>query len=135
MVDYIAELQEFNSTRLSNGFAPATGGVHLHIMCTETEAEAKAMMPYELSFGHSAMVNYEFGSSHFGSLKGYEHYAQMQERMKEMAAQAAAAGQAQGNIPFTFPLNPGTPDQIMRGIEEVCGHQHLWVSSSSGHAL
>jgi hypothetical protein len=70
------------------------------------------------------MVNYEFGSSHFGTLKGYEHYAQLQERMKEMAAQAAAAGQAQGSIPFTFPLNPGTPDQIMRGIEEVCDYVH-----------
>jgi alkanesulfonate monooxygenase SsuD/methylene tetrahydromethanopterin reductase-like flavin-dependent oxidoreductase (luciferase family) len=124
MVDYVAELQEFNGIRMNNGFEPANCGVHLHIMCTETEAEAEAMMPYELSFGHSAMVNYEFGSSHFSSLKGYEHYAQMQERMKEMAEQAAAAGQPQGSVPFTFPLNPGTPDQIMRGIEEVCDYVH-----------
>lgn len=124
MVDYIAELQEFNSIRMANDYQPANCGIHLHIQCAETEAEAEAMMPYELSFGKTAMVNYEFGSSDFGSLKGYEHYARMQQMMKERAEQEAAAGQAPADIPFTFPLRPGTPDQIMQGIEEISSDLH-----------
>jgi alkanesulfonate monooxygenase SsuD/methylene tetrahydromethanopterin reductase-like flavin-dependent oxidoreductase (luciferase family) len=120
MTDYIGELQEFNSYRTQAGYQPANCGVHLHIQCAETEAQAQDMMKYELSFDRTAEVNYEFGSGHFKNLKGYEHYAAMQEELQKRMAQGASMA----DLGIGFPLNPATPDQILRGIQEICDWIH-----------
>jgi alkanesulfonate monooxygenase SsuD/methylene tetrahydromethanopterin reductase-like flavin-dependent oxidoreductase (luciferase family) len=120
MTDYVGELQEFNTHRVQAGYEPANCGVHLHIQCAETEAEAEEMMKYERSFDRTAEVNYEFGGSHFKNVKGYEYYSKMQEEI----ARQRAAGTSADELGFTFPLNPGNPDQILQGIQEICDWVH-----------
>jgi alkanesulfonate monooxygenase SsuD/methylene tetrahydromethanopterin reductase-like flavin-dependent oxidoreductase (luciferase family) len=89
-----------------------------HVMLTEfcvcgtdlakTEEEARQ---YQGKFVESNFYHYEFLGDHFKSVKGYDSYQQK----AEIARQAGLSGAVDG---FMKAASWGTPDKILRGLED-----------------
>ena len=89
-----------------------------HVMLTEfcvcgtdlakTEEEARQ---YQGKFVESNFYHYEFLGEHFKSVKGYDSYQQK----AEIARQAGLSGAVEG---FMKAASWGTPDKILRGLED-----------------
>ena len=73
-----------------------------------TEAEA---LQYQGKFVESNFYHYEFLGEHFRTVKGYDSYQQK----AEIARQAGLEGAVKG---FMQAASWGTPDRILRGLEE-----------------
>ena len=74
----------------------------------QTEAEARQ---YQGKFVESNFHHYEFLSDHFADVKGYNAYQQK----AEIARSAGLEGAVEG---FMKAASWGTPDKILRGLEE-----------------
>ena len=74
----------------------------------QTEAEARQ---YQGKFVESNFYHYEFLSDHFANVKGYNAYQQK----AEIARSAGLEGAVEG---FMKAASWGTPDKILRGLEE-----------------
>ncbi len=89
-----------------------------HIMLTEfcvcgadlaqTEEEARQ---YQGKFVESNFHHYEFLGEHFKTVKGYDSYQQKAEIAREAGLEGAVKG-------FMQAASWGTPDKILRGLEE-----------------
>jgi alkanesulfonate monooxygenase SsuD/methylene tetrahydromethanopterin reductase-like flavin-dependent oxidoreductase (luciferase family) len=73
-----------------------------------TEDEARR---YQGKFVESNFYHYEFLGEHFRTVKGYDSYQQK----AEIARQAGLAGAVKG---FMQAASWGTPEKILRGLEE-----------------
>jgi alkanesulfonate monooxygenase SsuD/methylene tetrahydromethanopterin reductase-like flavin-dependent oxidoreductase (luciferase family) len=126
--DYVAELEEFNSLRVSSGYAPANATVHLHVICTETQHEADDLMKYEVAYGRTAMANYEWANTAYKEIGGYDYY----QALGEMLAQGAnTEAEMLANdtdlatrLGFGDEAPIGTPDKVLRAIERTCEWLH-----------
>src|ERR1700759_3566152 len=74
----------------------------------ETEEEARK---YQGKFVESNFYHYEFLGDHFKTVKGYDAYQQKAEIARKGGLEGAVAG-------FMRAASWGTPDKILRGIEE-----------------
>jgi alkanesulfonate monooxygenase SsuD/methylene tetrahydromethanopterin reductase-like flavin-dependent oxidoreductase (luciferase family) len=74
----------------------------------ETEEEARR---YQGKFVESNFHHYEFLGEHFKSVKGYDSYQQKAEIARKGGLDGAVAG-------FMKAASWGTPDKILRGLEE-----------------
>src|SRR3954465_7615694 len=74
----------------------------------ETEEEARR---YQGKFVESNFYHYEFLGEHFKTVKGYDAYQQKAEIARKGGLEGAAAG-------FMRAASWGTPDKILRGLEE-----------------
>src|SRR5580700_6558196 len=74
----------------------------------ETEAEARQ---YQGKFVESNFYHYEFLGEHFKTVKGYDAYQQKAEIARKGGLEGAVAG-------FMRAASWGTPDKILRGLEE-----------------
>lgn len=87
--DYHGELEGFGAARVAAGHDPARPRIHMCVYVGETEQEAaENAHRYIPEYSRSALNNYELQSNHFGSIKGYEHYAGMADLIntQEMGA-------------------------------------------------
>jgi alkanesulfonate monooxygenase SsuD/methylene tetrahydromethanopterin reductase-like flavin-dependent oxidoreductase (luciferase family) len=73
-----------------------------------TEVEARQ---YQGKFGESNFYHYEFLGEHFRTVKGYDSYQQKAEIARSGGMEGAVTG-------FMKAASWGTPDKILRGIEE-----------------
>lgn len=111
--EYHADLASFDAGRRAVGLPPIRPRIHMCAYVGETEQEAEQNATrYIPEYSISAMHNYELGSNHFATTRGYEHYAAMADRVtgQEMGASYLA------NHVW------GTPDQCvdkLRGIAEA----------------
>jgi alkanesulfonate monooxygenase SsuD/methylene tetrahydromethanopterin reductase-like flavin-dependent oxidoreductase (luciferase family) len=74
----------------------------------ETEEEARK---YQGKFVESNFHHYEFLGEHFRTVKGYDSYQQKAEIARKAGLEGAVAG-------FMQAASWGTPDKILRGMEE-----------------
>jgi alkanesulfonate monooxygenase SsuD/methylene tetrahydromethanopterin reductase-like flavin-dependent oxidoreductase (luciferase family) len=74
----------------------------------ETEAEARQ---YQGKFVESNFYHYEFLGEHFKTVKGYDAYQQKAEIARKGGLEGAVSG-------FMHAASWGTPDKILRGLEE-----------------
>jgi alkanesulfonate monooxygenase SsuD/methylene tetrahydromethanopterin reductase-like flavin-dependent oxidoreductase (luciferase family) len=74
----------------------------------ETEEEARR---YQGKFVESNFYHYEFLGEHFKTVKGYDAYQQKAEIARKSGLDGAVAG-------FMQAASWGTPDKILRGLEE-----------------
>jgi alkanesulfonate monooxygenase SsuD/methylene tetrahydromethanopterin reductase-like flavin-dependent oxidoreductase (luciferase family) len=74
----------------------------------ETEEEARR---YQGKFVESNFYHYEFLGEHFKTVKGYDAYQQKAEIARKSGLEGAVAG-------FMQAASWGTPDKILRGLEE-----------------
>ncbi len=74
------------------------------------EAEEEALQ-YQGKFVESNFYHYEFLSDHFKSVKGYNAYQQKAEIARSAGLEGAVKG-------FMKAASWGTPDKILRGLEE-----------------
>jgi alkanesulfonate monooxygenase SsuD/methylene tetrahydromethanopterin reductase-like flavin-dependent oxidoreductase (luciferase family) len=74
----------------------------------ETEEEARR---YQGKFVESNFYHYEFLGEHFKTVKGYDAYQQKAEMARKGGLEGAVAG-------FMQAASWGTPDKILRGLEE-----------------
>jgi alkanesulfonate monooxygenase SsuD/methylene tetrahydromethanopterin reductase-like flavin-dependent oxidoreductase (luciferase family) len=74
----------------------------------ETEEEARQ---YQGKFVESNFYHYEFLGEHFKTVKGYDAYQQKAEIARKGGLEGAVAG-------FMQAASWGTPDKILRGLEE-----------------
>jgi len=74
----------------------------------ETEAEARH---YQGKFVESNFYHYEFLGEHFKTVKGYDAYQQKAEIARKGGIEGAVTG-------FMQAASWGTPDKILRGLEE-----------------
>ena len=74
----------------------------------ETEEEARQ---YQGKFVESNFYHYEFLGEHFKTVKGYDAYQQKAEIARKAGLEGAVAG-------FMQAASWGTPDKILRGLEE-----------------
>src|SRR5499425_2191379 len=74
----------------------------------ETEEEARR---YQGKFVESNFYHYEFLGEHFKTVKGYDAYQQKAEIARKGGLEGAVAG-------FMQAASWGTPDKIIRGLEE-----------------
>ena len=74
----------------------------------QTEEEARK---YQGKFVESNFHHYEFLSDHFGQVQGYNAYQQKAEIAREAGLEGAVEG-------FMKAASWGTPDKILRGLEE-----------------
>ena len=74
----------------------------------ETEEEARK---YQGKFVESNFYHYEFLGEHFRTVKGYDAYQQKAEIARKGGIEGAVAG-------FMQAASWGTPDRILRGLEE-----------------
>jgi alkanesulfonate monooxygenase SsuD/methylene tetrahydromethanopterin reductase-like flavin-dependent oxidoreductase (luciferase family) len=74
----------------------------------ETEEEARR---YQGKFVESNFYHYEFLGEHFKTVKGYDAYQQKAEIARKGGLEGAVAG-------FMQAASWGTPDKILRGLEE-----------------
>jgi alkanesulfonate monooxygenase SsuD/methylene tetrahydromethanopterin reductase-like flavin-dependent oxidoreductase (luciferase family) len=74
----------------------------------ETEEEARR---YQGKFVESNFHHYEFLGEHFKTVKGYDAYQQKAEIARQGGIEGAVAG-------FMRAANWGTPEKILRGLEE-----------------
>src|SRR5246127_720489 len=74
----------------------------------ETEEEARK---YQGKFVESNFYHYEFLGEHFKTVKGYDAYQQKAEIARKGGLEGAVAG-------FMRAASWGTPDKILRGLEE-----------------
>jgi alkanesulfonate monooxygenase SsuD/methylene tetrahydromethanopterin reductase-like flavin-dependent oxidoreductase (luciferase family) len=89
-----------------------------HIMLTEfcvcgstlAEIEEEARR-YQGKFVESNFYHYEFLGEHFQTIKGYDSYQQKAEIARKGGLEGAVAG-------FMKAASWGTPDKILRGLEE-----------------
>jgi alkanesulfonate monooxygenase SsuD/methylene tetrahydromethanopterin reductase-like flavin-dependent oxidoreductase (luciferase family) len=91
----------------------------------ETEEEARK---YQGKFVESNFYHYEFLGEHFKTVKGYDSYQQK----AEIARQAGLEGAVKG---FMQAASWGTPDKILRGIEDrrrLLGDMELNISFRFG---
>jgi hypothetical protein len=79
-------------------------GTHL----AKTEEEARR---YQGKFVESNFHHYEFLGEHFKTVKGYDAYQQKAEIARKGGLEGAVAG-------FMKAASWGTPDKILRGLEE-----------------
>jgi alkanesulfonate monooxygenase SsuD/methylene tetrahydromethanopterin reductase-like flavin-dependent oxidoreductase (luciferase family) len=75
---------------------------------SETEEEARR---YQGKFVESNFYHYEFLGEHFKTVKGYDAYQQKAEMARKGGLEGAVAG-------FMQAASWGTPDKILRGLEE-----------------
>ena len=75
---------------------------------SQCEEEARR---YQGKFVESNFYHYEFLGDHFSSVKGYEAYQQKEEITRSAALEGAVDG-------FMKAASWGTPDKILRGLEE-----------------
>jgi alkanesulfonate monooxygenase SsuD/methylene tetrahydromethanopterin reductase-like flavin-dependent oxidoreductase (luciferase family) len=74
----------------------------------ETEEEARK---YQGKFVESNFHHYEFLGEHFKTVKGYDAYQQKAEIARQAGLQGAVSG-------FMQAASWGTPDKILRGLEQ-----------------
>jgi hypothetical protein len=74
----------------------------------ETEEEARK---YQGKFVESNFHHYEFLGEHFKTVKGYDAYQQKAEIARQAGLEGAVAG-------FMQAASWGTPDKILRGLEQ-----------------
>jgi len=74
----------------------------------ELEEEARK---YQGKFVESNFYHYEFLGEHFQTVKGYDSYQQKAAIARESGVEGAVAG-------FMKAASWGTPDKILRGLEE-----------------
>ena len=74
----------------------------------ETEAEARQ---YQGKFVESNFYHYEFLGDHFKTVKGYDSYQQKAEIARKAGLEGAVTG-------FMQAASWGTPDKILRGLEQ-----------------
>jgi alkanesulfonate monooxygenase SsuD/methylene tetrahydromethanopterin reductase-like flavin-dependent oxidoreductase (luciferase family) len=94
------------------------GTVAPHVMLTEfvvcgpdlAQCEEEARQ-YQGKFVESNFHHYEFLGEHFKTVKGYDAYQQKAEIARKGGLEGAVAG-------FMRAASWGTPDKILRGIEE-----------------
>ena len=82
------------------------------VVCNEdiVQCEEEARQ-YQGKFVESNFYHYEFLSDHFGSVKGYDAYQQKAEIARATGFEGAVEG-------FMKAASWGTPDKILRGLEE-----------------
>ena len=91
----------------------------------QCEEEARQ---YQGKFVESNFYHYEFLGEHFKSVKGYDSYQQKVEIARSTGLEGAVEG-------FMKAASWGTPDKILRGLEErrnLMGHFELNVSFRFG---
>jgi alkanesulfonate monooxygenase SsuD/methylene tetrahydromethanopterin reductase-like flavin-dependent oxidoreductase (luciferase family) len=81
-------------------------------ICAPTLDEAEALARKHMGkFVESNFHHYEFLGEHFATVKGYDSYAQKAEIARKGGLEGAVAG-------FMRAASWGTPDKILRGLEE-----------------
>lgn len=104
--------RKYARLRQAAGFPPTTTKLVLWAYVSHSEAEAKrGAEQYMVEYSDSALRHYELRGSHFGGIKGYEHYGAMQKAL------------ATDPTPFLRNYvdgHPwGTPDQVIRRAKET----------------
>ena len=98
--------------RKYHGTAPPTLMITEFVVCgtnlAETEEEARK---YQGKFVESNFHHYEFLGEHFKTVKGYDAYQQKAEIARKAGLEGAVKG-------FMQAASWGTPDKILRGLEE-----------------
>ena len=99
------------------------------VVCGETLAQCEEeARQYQGKFVESNFHHYEFLGDHFGSVKGYDAYQQKAAIAREAGLDGAVEG-------FMKAASWGTPDKILRGLEdrrELLGDFELNVSFRFG---
>ncbi|MDO8212021.1 LLM class flavin-dependent oxidoreductase [Conexibacter sp. CPCC 206217] len=114
LTDYHDELAAFGAARGEAGFAPARPRLHLHMYCHEDAGKAEAAARrYVPEYVDSASRNYELSGSHFGRLKGYEHYKEAAATPLETMSEAWISNSIWG-----------TPDQCVEKLRRLCDAFH-----------
>ena len=95
-----------------HGTEPPTLMLTEFVVCgTDLEQTEEEARQYQGKFVESNFHHYEFLSDHFGQVQGYNAYQQK----AEIARQAGLEGAVEG---FMKAASWGTPDKILRGLEE-----------------
>ncbi len=98
--------------RKYHGTTPPTPMLTEFVVCgtdlAKTEEEARQ---YQGKFVESNFHHYEFLGEHFKSVKGYDSYQQKAEIARQSGLEGAVTG-------FMKAASWGTPDKILRGLEE-----------------
>ena len=112
--DYAQQMQRFAELRAVAGFAPSHPTVCVWVYCAPTEAEAEdGAKRYIANYADSARRHYELTSDHFGKTKGYEHYAEGRERIRQMGDQYDMVAMYLNNQVW------GTPEQCLEKMETI----------------
>jgi alkanesulfonate monooxygenase SsuD/methylene tetrahydromethanopterin reductase-like flavin-dependent oxidoreductase (luciferase family) len=112
--DYAQQMQRFADLRAAAGFEPAHPTVCVWVYCAPTADRAEeGASRYIANYADSARRHYELTSEHFGKTKGYEHYAEGRERIREMGDSYDLAAMYLNNQVW------GTPDQCVDKLETI----------------
>jgi alkanesulfonate monooxygenase SsuD/methylene tetrahydromethanopterin reductase-like flavin-dependent oxidoreductase (luciferase family) len=107
-------MQRFADLRSEAGFEPAHPTVCVWVYCAATAEAAEAgARRYIANYADSARRHYELTSEHFGKTKGYEHYAEGRERIREMGDSYDLAAMYLNNQVW------GTPDECLEKLETI----------------
>ena len=95
-----------------HGTEPPTLMLTEFVVCgTDLEQTEEEARQYQGKFVESNFHHYEFLSEHFGQVKGYNAYQQKAEIARSAGLEGAVDG-------FMKAASWGTPDKILRGLEE-----------------
>ena len=98
--------------RKYHGSEPPTIMLTEFCVCSSNLAECEEeARKYQGKFVESNFHHYEFLGEHFKTVKGYDAYQQKAEIMRQAGFEGAVAG-------FMQAASWGTPDRILRGLEE-----------------
>jgi alkanesulfonate monooxygenase SsuD/methylene tetrahydromethanopterin reductase-like flavin-dependent oxidoreductase (luciferase family) len=113
-VEYAKQIQQFTRLRDEHGFPPAPPTVVCWVYCAETEEAAwDGARQYIPAYADSAARHYELLSDHFGTTKGYEHYAAMSNVMNKADRPHDMAEMYLTNQVW------GTPEQCIDKIQQI----------------
>jgi alkanesulfonate monooxygenase SsuD/methylene tetrahydromethanopterin reductase-like flavin-dependent oxidoreductase (luciferase family) len=121
--DYAQQMQRFAGLRAAAGFEPARPTVSVWVYCAATEeAAAEGARQYIPNYADSARRHYEIASEHFGKTKGYEHYAEGSQRIRDLGADYDIGTMYLNNQVW------GTPEQCLEKIDiirQMMGPDHM----------
>jgi alkanesulfonate monooxygenase SsuD/methylene tetrahydromethanopterin reductase-like flavin-dependent oxidoreductase (luciferase family) len=117
--EYHADLAAYAEERAAAGGGPVRPRIHMNVYCGETEQAAEdGARRYIPEYADSARRNYELGSTHFAATKGYEHYADLSERLNRGDPAQIMADSYLSNHVW------GTPEQCVERMRSICAAFH-----------
>jgi alkanesulfonate monooxygenase SsuD/methylene tetrahydromethanopterin reductase-like flavin-dependent oxidoreductase (luciferase family) len=113
--EYHDDLAAFSKARHEIGLPAVRPRLHMAAYCADTEQKARENAARHMSeYTDSATRNYETYSSHFSSIRGYEHYAERARGISDQKVLAKVMGK-------TWIDNHvwGTPEQCIEKIRGI----------------
>ncbi|HEY1778723.1 MAG TPA: LLM class flavin-dependent oxidoreductase [Solirubrobacteraceae bacterium] len=107
--DYREELDQFDTIAAEHGHAAAAPIAVVVCYCTDGgEADRREGALWMREFSDAAVLHYELDGGHFGSVKGYEHYADPSQNLAGAADDAYVDYHVLGN-----------PSECLEQIEQI----------------